>query len=199
MFFSSHHASKLQAPDIILLTTLVCSKFPLPLQSIPLSVNRTPPPLAHDIIKFDNAQIKPGDCPFENAEPNSLSSPFGELRSTSREINSTIKTTPESDRFFPTSEDQVLAREGKSSENLDQMDKDNESNDSLPSETETYFTPEEEEPQFFSEFAVSLVFRVSFTTTLYVFLLRGEMVGKFSNFRTKYKHNYAKCANLAVL
>ncbi|CAB4002952.1 Hypothetical predicted protein, partial [Paramuricea clavata] len=154
--YSHNNASKLQAPDIMLLTTLVCSKFPLPLQSIPLSVNRTPPPLAHDVIKFHDVHIKPKDCPFEDTDQDGSSSPFGETRSTSLEIKSPNKNAAPSrsdsaaDLFYPaSSEEQGSARDSHSSENLDQMSKGNFSNDSVTSEK--YYTPDEED-QYFSDF-----------------------------------------------
>jgi hypothetical protein len=144
----------------MLLTTLVCSKFPLPLQSIPLSVNRTPPPLAHDVIKFHDVHIKPKDCPFEDTDQDSSSSPFGETRSTSLEIKSpNMNAAPSrsdsaADVFYPaSSEEQGSARDSHSSENLDQMSKENFSNDSVTSEK--YYTPDEED-QYFSDFTVSL-------------------------------------------
>ena len=151
-FSSSNNASKLQAPDIMLLTTLVCSKFPLPLQSIPLSVNRTPPPLAHDIIKFDDVHIKPKDCPFEDMDQDWSSSAFGEVRSASLEIkfNKTASSMSESaDVFYPASEEQSSTRESHFSGNIDQMSKGH-SSDSVTSEK--YYTPDE----ISSDFTVSL-------------------------------------------
>ena len=140
----------------MLLTTLVCSKFPLPQQSIPLSVNRTPPPLAHDIIKFNDVHIKPRDYPFEGTDQDHSSPPFGEVRSSSLEIkfNKTTSSTSDSaDVFYPaSSEEQSSAKEGRSGENVDQISKGRLS-DSVPSDR--YYTPDEE-GQFFSDFTVSL-------------------------------------------
>lgn len=58
------------------------------------------------------------------------------------------------DVFYPaSSEEQGSARDSHSSENLDQMSKENFSNDSVTSEK--YYTPDEED-QYFSDFTVSL-------------------------------------------
>ena len=138
----------------MLLTTLVCSKFPFPQQSIPLSVNRTPPPLAHSIIKFNDVHISPKDFVFENAEDDSRSSPFGELRSTSREIKSPNNTTramsDSAEVFSPISSEE--GTEGHLSKNLDEMSKGH-SSDSVTSDK--YYTPEED-GQFLPQFTVSV-------------------------------------------
>lgn len=139
----------------MLLTTLVCSKFSLPPQSIPLSVNRSPPPLAYDVIKFDNVHIQPKDCPFENTDQDSCS-PFGEIRSASLEITSPNKTTPSmgdsTDQFYTAPPEEQGSSRPEKNENFDGINKGKSSTDSANSER--YYTPEEDE-QFFSETTVS--------------------------------------------
>ena len=141
----------------MLLTTLVCSKFPFSQQSIPLSVNRTPPPLAHEIIKFDDVHIKPKDFVFESAEEDSRSSPFGELRSTSREIKSPNTAahamSDSAGVFFPTSSGEH-ASGTHSIENLDQSSKGSKGHSSDSMTSDKYFTPEED-GQFLPQFTVS--------------------------------------------
>lgn len=49
--FSSRNASELKAADILLITVLLHNIFPHSKQAIPLTLNRTPPPLAHKVIR----------------------------------------------------------------------------------------------------------------------------------------------------
>lgn len=145
-----------------MLTTLVCAKFPLPQQSIPLSVNRTPPPLAYDIIKFHDVQIKPNNFPCDDVDQDSSGSqlPFGELRSTSLEIKSCNKIassmSDSADTFYPASSEGLehgSAREDQSSESSDLITKGQYSSDSPTSEK--YYTPDEEDGKFLPEARVS--------------------------------------------
>lgn len=46
----SRNASELKAADILLITVLLHNIFPHSKQAIPLTLNRTPPPLAHKVI-----------------------------------------------------------------------------------------------------------------------------------------------------
>ena len=47
----SRNASELKAADILLITVLLHNIFPHSKQAIPLTLNRTPPPLAHKVIR----------------------------------------------------------------------------------------------------------------------------------------------------
>ncbi|KAJ7392405.1 hybrid polyketide synthetase [Desmophyllum pertusum] len=49
--YSSRNASELKAADILLITVLLHNIFPHSKQAIPLTLNRTPPPLAHQVIR----------------------------------------------------------------------------------------------------------------------------------------------------
>lgn len=49
--FSSRNASALKAADILMITVLLHNIFPHSKQAIPLTLNRTPPPLAHPVIR----------------------------------------------------------------------------------------------------------------------------------------------------
>ncbi|XP_078359070.1 BLOC-3 complex member HPS1-like [Oculina patagonica] len=48
--YSSRNASELKAADILLITVLLHNIFPHSKQAIPLTLNRTPPPLAHKVL-----------------------------------------------------------------------------------------------------------------------------------------------------
>jgi len=48
--YSSRNASELKAVDILMITVLLHNIFPHSKQPIPLSLNRTPPPMAHSVI-----------------------------------------------------------------------------------------------------------------------------------------------------
>lgn len=47
----SRNASELKAADILMITVLLHNIFPHSKQAIPLTLNRTPPPLAHPVIR----------------------------------------------------------------------------------------------------------------------------------------------------
>lgn len=48
--YSSRNASELKAVDILMITVLLHNIFPHSKQPIPLSLNRTPPPMAHSVV-----------------------------------------------------------------------------------------------------------------------------------------------------
>lgn len=52
MFFYdfSPNASELRSADLLLITTLLYNIFPHSKQAVPLTLNRTPPPLAHQVL-----------------------------------------------------------------------------------------------------------------------------------------------------
>lgn len=157
----------------MMLTTIVCSKFPHPDQSIPISVNKTPSPLAYETIRFQDVHIKPSMSlsELEDAEQDLQSKiPYGEVRSTSLQIRgahgAVSKEYNDSEMYYPSCsslEDgmkQGLVIDNQSSENSDKCNKDNASSDSVMSEK--YYTPEEEElSKYLSDHSVS--FEIAFS------------------------------------
>lgn len=153
--YSSNQASKLQAPDIMMLTTLVRAKFLHPDQTIPLSVNKTPSPLAYKTIRFQNVHIiKPSELEDTEQDFQGSKMAYGEVRSTNVEIRITSdddKTGELSEIYYPTYQtlddyiehEQRLVTDGQSSESSGQCSKDNASSDSVPSEK--YYTPDDDE------------------------------------------------------
>ena len=49
--FCSRNASELKAADILMITVILHNIFPHSKQAIPLTLNRTPPPLAHPVVR----------------------------------------------------------------------------------------------------------------------------------------------------
>lgn len=50
-FLFSRNASELKAADILMITVILHNIFPHSKQAIPLTLNRTPPPLAHPVVR----------------------------------------------------------------------------------------------------------------------------------------------------
>lgn len=152
--YSSNQARKLQAPDIMMLITLVRSKFPHPDQSIPLSVNKTPAPLAYKTIRFQDVHIKPSAELHEqdDAEQDLCGKKilYGEVRSTNLEIKTANGLDSEigpSEEYYPA---YGTLEEGESSGSSRQNSK-NASNESVTSEK--YYTPDDElSSKYFSDY-----------------------------------------------
>lgn len=127
----------------MLLMALLNTKFPPPLQSIPLSVNRTPPPLAHDVIRFNDVHIKTKDCPSQGIDEDSASSSqFGEAKSVNVDIKSGLNTchSLSEEVFYQEFSEERVSTGGEKTGESEEFNK--ESSDSVASDK--YFTPPEE-------------------------------------------------------